>query len=172
MWLSTGVRVACVCVFRRKGWTENSRISRLLVRAVVLTCDYLLTCHYLLPLFWRACVSWRGAQKIVTWISLVSALTLTCDYLLTCHYPCLLTCHYGVATISRLLKFKGLFCRNSLFTRALLQKRPMILRSLLIVVTPYVRPLLTSDSVLPLVWLACVSWEGRDKLRIVAAHAC
>jgi len=150
MWLSTGVRVACVCVFRRKGWTENSRISRLLVRAVVLTCDYLLTCHYLLPLFWLACVSWRGAQKIVSWISLVSALTLTCDYRLPCHYPCLLTCHYGVATISRLLIFKGLFCRNSLFNRALLQKRPIIWRSLLIIATPYVLPLLTSDYVLPL----------------------
>jgi len=44
-----------------------------------------------------------------------------------------------VASISRLLKMVGLFCRISsllLFYRALLQKRPIILRSLLIVATP------------------------------------
>jgi len=45
-------------------------------------------------------------------------------------------CPYGVATISRLLKI-GLFCRIPFFYRALLQKRPVILRSLLIVATPY-----------------------------------
>ena len=33
---------------------------------------------------------------------------------------------YGVATISRLLKIIGLFCRNYLFYRAPLQKRPTI----------------------------------------------
>ena len=41
---------------------------------------------------------------------------------------------YGVATMSSLLQIIGLFCRiSSLFYRALLQKRPIILRSLLIV---------------------------------------
>jgi len=45
---------------------------------------------------------------------------------------------YGVATISRLLKMIGLFCRISSLSRALLQKRPMNLRSQLIVATPYV----------------------------------
>jgi len=44
---------------------------------------------------------------------------------------------YGVATISRLLKIIGLFCRIPFFYRALLQKRPVILRNLLIVATPY-----------------------------------
>jgi len=44
---------------------------------------------------------------------------------------------YGVATNSRLLKIIGLFCRISSFYRALLQKRLMISRSLLIVATPY-----------------------------------
>jgi len=44
---------------------------------------------------------------------------------------------YGVATISRLLKIIGLFAEYSLFYRALLQERPMILRSLLIEATPY-----------------------------------
>ena len=44
---------------------------------------------------------------------------------------------YGVATISRLLKITSLFCRIRLFYRAVLQKRPIILRSLLIVATPY-----------------------------------
>jgi len=43
---------------------------------------------------------------------------------------------YGVATISRLLKIIGLFCRIASLYRALLQKRPMILRSLLILATP------------------------------------
>jgi len=43
---------------------------------------------------------------------------------------------YGVATISRLLKIIGFGI--SWFYRALLQKRPTILRSLLIVATPYV----------------------------------
>jgi len=46
-------------------------------------------------------------------------------------------CRYGVAMISRLLSIIGLFANYRLFYRALLQKRPMILRSLLIVATPY-----------------------------------
>jgi len=49
--------------------------------------------------------------------------------------PCVAS-HCGVATISRLLKIPGFFCRISFFNRALLQKRPLILSSLLIVVTP------------------------------------
>jgi len=44
---------------------------------------------------------------------------------------------YGVATISRLLKNIGLFCRICLFYGALLQKKTIILRSLLMVATPY-----------------------------------
>ena len=45
---------------------------------------------------------------------------------------------YWVATISRLLKITGLFilAEYRLFYRNLLQKRPIILRSLLIVATP------------------------------------
>jgi len=39
--------------------------------------------------------------------------------------------------MSRLLKIIGLFCRISSLYRALLQKRPIILRSLLIEATPY-----------------------------------
>ena len=42
---------------------------------------------------------------------------------------------HGVATISRLLKIKGSFAEYSLFYRALLHKRHIILRSLLIVAT-------------------------------------
>jgi len=52
---------------------------------------------------------------------------------------------YGVATISRLLKIIGLFCRISPFNRSLLQKRPIILRSLLIVATPYDKTCLVQD---------------------------
>jgi len=44
--------------------------------------------------------------------------------------------YYWVATISRVLQIIGLFCRISLFYRALLQKRRIILGSLLIVATP------------------------------------
>jgi len=44
---------------------------------------------------------------------------------------------YGVATISRLLKITGLFCRISPLYRSLLQKRPIILRTLLIEATSY-----------------------------------
>jgi len=50
---------------------------------------------------------------------------------------CDMTYSYGVATISRLLKKTGPFCRILSFYRALLQKRPMIWRSLLIEATPY-----------------------------------
>ena len=46
-------------------------------------------------------------------------------------------CDYGMATISRLLKNIGLFAEYGVFYRAFLQKRPTILRSLLIVATPY-----------------------------------
>jgi len=47
----------------------------------------------------------------------------------------------GVATSTRLLKSVGLFCRTyfmqNIFYRALLQKRAIILRKVLIVATPY-----------------------------------
>ena len=45
---------------------------------------------------------------------------------------------YAVATISRLLKVIGLFCKRALLKRLYSAKRPIILRSLLIVATPYV----------------------------------
>ena len=43
---------------------------------------------------------------------------------------------YVMATVSRIDKIIGLFCRISSFYRALLQKRPVIFKSLLIVATP------------------------------------
>jgi len=53
---------------------------------------------------------------------------------------------WGGATISRLLKIIGLFCKE-LYTRDdILQKRPMILRSLLIVVTQYLKYVNREDS--------------------------
>jgi len=42
-----------------------------------------------------------------------------------------------VASISRLLKLQVSFAEYRLFYRALLQKRPIILRSLLVIATPY-----------------------------------
>ena len=44
---------------------------------------------------------------------------------------------YRVATMSRRLKIVGLFCRIQSLYRALLQKKPMITRSLLLVASPY-----------------------------------
>jgi len=48
----------------------------------------------------------------------------------------LLSACYGVATISRLLQMQVSFAEYRLFHRALLQKRPIIIRSLLVVATP------------------------------------
>jgi len=47
------------------------------------------------------------------------------------------TCCYGVATVSRIDKIIGLFCRICLFYRSLLQKRPIILSILLTKATLY-----------------------------------
>ena len=44
---------------------------------------------------------------------------------------------YGVATTSRLFKIICLFCKQPYKRDGILQKRPIILRSLLIVATPY-----------------------------------
>jgi len=44
---------------------------------------------------------------------------------------------YGVASIGRLLKLKVCFEKEPYKRDHILQKRPMILRSLLIVATPY-----------------------------------
>ena len=46
--------------------------------------------------------------------------------------------HIGVATISRLLKLKRLFAKEPYKRDDILQKRPIIFRSLLSVATPYV----------------------------------
>ena len=43
---------------------------------------------------------------------------------------------YGLATIRRLLKIIGLFCKEPYKRDYILQKRPMLLRSLKIVTTP------------------------------------
>ena len=56
----------------------------------------------------------------------------------TPYHFCLRTSRVGVASISRLLQILCLFCRvYRLFYRSLLQMRPVILRSLPIVATPY-----------------------------------
>ena len=74
-------------------------------------------------------------QSIRSWL-----LRCICQILATelVQCPCLLLhVGYRVATISRLLKITGLFCKIQSLYRALLQKRPTICRSLLIVDTPY-----------------------------------
>ena len=52
-----------------------------------------------------------------------------------CMYVCV--CTYGVATVSWLLKLYVSLENIGLFCRALLQKRPIVLRSLLMVASPY-----------------------------------
>jgi len=62
-------------------------------------------------------------------------------YTYTCIYPdtgiYTDTCILGVAMTSRLLKITGLFCKTAYKRDYILQKRPVILRSLLVVATPY-----------------------------------
>jgi len=52
--------------------------------------------------------------------------------------------YYGVATISRLLKIQVSFAEYRRFYRALVQNRPIILRSLLLEATPYSKSLVKS----------------------------
>ena len=59
-------------------------------------------------------------------LQLIVAISLHCDY-----------CGCGVATIGRLLKIVGLFCKRALLKRRYAAKKPIILRSLLIVASPY-----------------------------------
>jgi len=83
------------------------------------------------------CICTCVCVKICVKIS-VATCRAVCSAICNMNMEC--TC-YGLATITRLLKITGLFCRIaecSLFSRALLRNRPMILRSLLIVATPYV----------------------------------
>jgi hypothetical protein len=52
--------------------------------------------------------------------------------------PATSNCWYGLATISRLLQLQVSFAKEPYKRNCILQKRPIILRSLLIVATPYV----------------------------------
>ena len=61
-----------------------------------------------------------------------------CVYVNAYVYSYIFVYMYGVATISRLLEIIRLLCRIQSLLWALLQKRPVILRSLLIVATPYI----------------------------------
>ena len=61
---------------------------------------------------------------------------------------CVSESKYGVATISRLFKIIDLFCTRALQREDILQKKPITLRSLQIVATPYER-----------------SWEGEGRER-------
>jgi len=66
--------------------------------------------------------------------------TNMCSYIHICMYMCAHMwryTHMGWLQLVGSLKSLVFFAENSLFYRALLQKRPIILRSLLIVATPY-----------------------------------
>jgi len=69
-------------------------------------------------------------RSYVTW------LTHTCDVGANI-VVCVRHVTYGVATVSRLLKIWGLFCKEPYKRDCILQKWPVILRSLLIVANPY-----------------------------------
>jgi len=112
---------ASECVWERVRQSTVVRVCRCVYMCVcVCVCksERLEASHELIPQVrcWRVCVRVWG--RVCVWES-----------------------GYGVATISRLLKMIGLFCRIWSLLWALLQKqkRPLILRSLLIVSTPYVR---------------------------------
>ena len=66
---------------------------------------------------------------------------------------------YGVATISRLLKIMVSFTEYCLFYRALLQKRPIFLRSLRIVATPYPQSLIALTRAYICVFTRHYIWE-------------
>ena len=68
-------------------------------------------------------------QCVAVCCSVVQCVAVCCSLLLT-------HSRYGVATTSRLLKIIGLFCERALKRDYILQKRPLILRSLRIVATP------------------------------------
>jgi len=85
---------------------------------------------------------WHNWVIHETWVIYMNAMThsyLWNDLLIYTSTESLLcsSISYGVATISRLLKFIRLFAEYRLFNGALLQKGPIILKSLLIVATPY-----------------------------------
>jgi hypothetical protein len=100
-------------------------------------------------LFWQVAIR-RYRAPLVTYIRhILSCMWVSCGSHLSCiqvsfdnwQFPgiellfgCILDGgNYGVATISRFLEIIGHFCRISSFYTALLQKRCIILRSLLIV---------------------------------------
>jgi len=61
--------------------------------------------------------------------------------------------------MSRLLQIIGLFCKRPYKRDYILQKRPIILRSLLIVGTPYKVMIKTSDvQFRTILWLRAVHW--------------
>jgi len=78
----------------------------------------------------RVCICIRIYVYIHIYIVYWKSSTLYCKSFTLCPV------HYGAATNGRLHKIIALFCKYRLFYRALLQKRPMILRSLLLEATP------------------------------------
>jgi len=64
--------------------------------------------------------------------------------------------YYGVATISRSLKITGLFCKEPCKRDDFLQKRRIILWSLLIVATPYIHTSIYTNSSCALYIRACM----------------
>ena len=96
-----------------------------------------------------------NSLKFICWLAAYSLLKLLSQ--LADEFPILARWNgYGVAMISRLLKILGLCVEYRLFYRALLHKRPIILRRLLIVATPYNLAAL-AEITLWACWNYCVS---------------
>jgi len=79
---------------------------------------------------------WHDSFICVTWLihicDMTHSLVLYDSFIRVSH----VAFTYGVAMISRLLKIIGVFCKKAYIRDDILQKRPEILRSLLIVATP------------------------------------
>ena len=94
-------------------------------------CVYIYICLYTC-----AFIFWYMSVCMYVNFGMCPCVSMYFMYILMCVgvYRCIFSMFwYGVATISRLLKIIGLFCKRD----DTLQKRPIILRSLLIVATPY-----------------------------------
>ena len=112
----------CMCVYRKK-----------YIHMCVHVCSACNTCVYMCTLYTTCVPCLQHESKCVQYSQHESA-CVQClwypQYSLAIH-------RYGVPTIITLLTIIGLFPRIPSRCRALLQKKPMISRSLLIVATPY-----------------------------------
>jgi len=85
-----------------------------------------------------SCHTYAGLWELVTHVGVMSHTNESCHIYLTQMSRVTYKCIMGWLRLVGSLKLCVSFAEYSFFYRALLQKRPMILRSLLILATPYV----------------------------------